>query len=54
MFWQDAAGWNLQQNDNLTVPAGWSAGSGVMDSNGTNYLSLTPSTGNLFFRLSNP
>ncbi len=51
--WQNVAGWNLQQNGNLTTPAGWSASSGVTLSNGTNYLSLTNSAGNLFFRLKN-
>lgn len=51
VFWQDVSRWNLQQNDNLTTPAGWSASSGVATSNGTNYLNITPPTGNLFFRL---
>ena len=54
VFWQAVPGWNLQQNDNLALPAGWSASSGVIPSNGTNYLNLTQPTGNLFFRLSNP
>jgi hypothetical protein len=54
VFWQDVPGWTLQQNNNLTVPAGWSASGGVTTSNGTNYLNLTSPAGNLFFRLSNP
>ncbi len=54
VYWQDVSGWSLQQNNNLSTPAGWSASSGVTASNGTNYLNLTSPTGNLFFRLSNP
>jgi len=54
VFWQDVSGWSLQQNTNLTVPAGWAGSSGVTTSSGTNYLNLTSPTGNLFFRLSNP
>src|SRR5208337_826669 len=50
IYWQAVTGWNLQQNNNLTVPAGWSGSSGVTTSNGTNYLNLTAPSGNLFFR----
>lgn len=53
IYWQDVSGWSLQQNNNIAVPAGWSASSGVTKSNGTNYLSFTSPAGNLFFRLSN-
>lgn len=49
--WQNIAGWNLYQNSSLKSPSGWATSSGVTTSNGTNYLTLTPSTGNLFFRL---
>jgi hypothetical protein len=52
--WQNIAGWNLQQNGNLTTLAGWSASAGVTTSNGTNYLNLVNPAGNLFFRLKNP
>ena len=52
VYWQAVAGWNLQQNSNLSVPAGWTGSSGVTTSGGTNYLTLTPPTGNWFFRLS--
>jgi hypothetical protein len=51
VYWQDVSGWTLQQNNNLATPAGWSANSGWTTSNGTNYLNITPPTGNLFFRL---
>ena len=54
VYWQAVSGWSLHQNNNLTVPAGWSVNSGWTTSNGTNYLNLTSPTGDLFFRLSNP
>jgi hypothetical protein len=54
VYWQAVSGWSLQQNNNLTMPANWTAIGGVTTSNGTNYLNLTSPTGNLFFRLSNP
>jgi hypothetical protein len=51
VYWQNVAGWSLQQNNNLTQSANWSASGGVTTSNGTNSLILTSPTGNLFFRL---
>ena len=51
VYWQDIAGWSLQQNNNLSLPANWSASGGVTTSSGTNYLNLTSPTGNSFFRL---
>jgi hypothetical protein len=54
IYWQDLAGWSLQQNSYLSVPAGWSVASGVSLVNGTNYLTLTNPSGNRFFRLSHP
>ena len=51
VYWQNVSGWSLQQNNNLATPTGWSASSGVTTSNGTNYLNITPPTGNLFFQL---
>jgi len=54
VYWQDVAGWNLQQNSNLAVTNGWSASGGVTLSNGTNFLNIVNPTGNLFFRLKNP
>ena len=51
VYWLNASGWSLQQNGNLSSPAGWSASGGVTTSNGTNYLNLTLPAGNLFFRL---
>ncbi len=54
IYWQAVSGWTLQQNNSLTVPAGWAGSSGVTTSNGTNYLFITAPSGNLFFRLNNP
>ena len=54
VYWQAVSGWTLHQNNNLANPAGWSLNSSWSNSNGTNSLSLTSPTGNLFFRLSNP
>ena len=54
VFWQDISGWSLQQNNSLTSSGCWSASSGVTTHDGTNYLTITPPTGNLFFRLASP
>ena len=54
VYWQDVAGWTLQQNSNLSLPSNWSASSGVTTSNGTNYLNVASPAGNSFFRLSHP
>ncbi|HTX22777.1 MAG TPA: hypothetical protein VMD27_13095 [Candidatus Aquilonibacter sp.] len=51
IYWQDVAGWSLEQNNSLTMPANWTASVGVTTSDGTNSLTLTNPTGNLFFRL---
>jgi hypothetical protein len=54
VYWQNATGWTLQQNNNLNVPTAWSLNSSWTTSNGTNYLNVTPPSGNLFYRLYNP
>ena len=54
VYWQAVSGWTLHQNADLALANNWSASAGFITSNGTNYLSLTSPTGNLFFRLSNP
>ena len=55
VYWQDVSGWSLQQNNNLAVPGGWAAsGYSITTANGTNSITITPPTGNLFFRLMNP
>jgi hypothetical protein len=53
--WPVTAGYTLQQNNNVAVPAGWAAsGYTITTANGTNSITITPPTGNLFFRLANP
>jgi hypothetical protein len=46
-FW---TGWTLQQNSNLAT-TNWSASGGVSDDGTNKSLTITPATGNLFFRL---
>jgi hypothetical protein len=42
----------LQQNNNLSAAANWAAsGYTITTSNGTNSITITSATGNLFFRL---
>jgi hypothetical protein len=53
--WPVAAGYNLQQNNNLAAPSGWTAsGYSITTANGTNSITISHSAGNLFFRLDNP
>ena len=55
VYWQNVSGWTLQQNNSLAAPANWTQKTGWNTNvNGTNYLNLTPPSGNLFFRLANP
>src|SRR5215471_12009475 len=54
VFWQNVSGWTLHQNGSLANTNSWSLNSSWTTSNGTNYLSLTLPTGNLFYRLSSP
>lgn len=54
VYWQDVPGWGLQQNSNLSTPAGWSASSGISSVNGTNYLTVSNPVGNTFYRLAHP
>ena len=53
--WPDTGSYTLQQNTNLALAGGWAtSGYTINTSNGTNSITITPPTGNLFFRLSNP
>jgi hypothetical protein len=53
--WPDTGSYTLLQNSNLATPAGWTATShSITTANGTNSMTITPPTGNLFFRLANP
>jgi hypothetical protein len=54
VYWQNVSGWTLHQNANLANTNGWTINSSWATSNGTNYLNITPPTGNWFFRLSHP
>jgi len=53
--WPDTGNYTLQQNNNLAATAGWTTNSyTITTANGTNSITITPPTGNLFFRLYNP
>jgi len=55
--WPDAATntYTLQQSANLAPGTNWTtSGYTITPANGTNSITLTPPTGNLFFRLSHP
>ncbi|MGO8839216.1 MAG: hypothetical protein ACLQAH_09025 [Limisphaerales bacterium] len=52
--WLTVSGWNLQQNNNLAAPAGWTDSSGVTTEYGISFLNITSPTGSLFFRLIKP
>jgi hypothetical protein len=55
VFWSNTGNYSLQQNNNIAVSSGWTkSGYAISSSDGTNSISITPSAGNLFFRLSNP
>jgi len=54
VYWQNASGWTLRQNSDLANSNGWTLNTSWTNSNGSNYLNLTPATGNSYFRLSNP
>ncbi|HEX7655207.1 MAG TPA: hypothetical protein VF607_16985 [Verrucomicrobiae bacterium] len=55
VYWQNVSGWNLIQSGNVATPvASWSTSTSPTLSNGTNYLTVTNPSGNLFFRLRNP
>jgi hypothetical protein len=53
--WPNTGSYTLQQNSNLAASAGWSTSGYIISaSNGTNSITITQPTGNLFFRLVNP
>jgi hypothetical protein len=54
--WPNTGSYSLQQNSNLAASAGWttSAYSVTTNSDGTNSVTITAPSGNLFFRLANP
>ena len=57
LLWPDPATntYTLQQNANLAAVNGWTtSGYSINPANGTNSVTVTPSIGNLFFRLAKP
>jgi hypothetical protein len=55
ILWPDTGSYTLQQNSNLVATAGWTtSGYSITTANGTNSITITPPTGNLFFRLKQP
>ena len=52
--WPNTGNYTLQQNSNLAGGSWTTSGYTITTSNGTNSITITPPTGNLFFRLSNP
>jgi len=53
--WPNTGSYTLLQNANLALASGWApSGYIITTANGTNRITITPPTGNLFFRLSNP
>jgi hypothetical protein len=52
VLWPNTGSSTLEENNDLTVTAGWiTSGYAVSTSNGANSVTITPATGNLFFRL---
>ena len=52
--WPDTGTYTLQQNFNLAGGSWTTSGYTITTSNGTNSITITPPTGNLFFRLKQP
>lgn len=50
IYWQQTTGWNLQQSSSLSSPT-WAPSSAPALNNGTNSITITSPTGNLFFQL---
>ena len=50
--WPNTGSYTLQQNGNVVIRASWTtSGYAITTANGTNSITITPPTGNLFFRL---
>ena len=53
--WPNTGSYTLQQNANLALANGWvPTGYQINTANGTNSITITSPTGNLFFRLAHP
>ena len=54
LLWPSAGNFALQQNSDISVPSGWTASAlSASTVNGTNIVTTSTASGNLFFRLSN-
>jgi len=52
ILWPNTGSYTLQQNANLALANGWTtSGYSITTADGTNSITITPPTGNLFFRL---
>ena len=54
ILWPNTGSYTLQQNGNLATASWATSGYSITTANGTNSITITSPTGNLFFRLSNP
>ncbi len=53
VLWKNSGPYTLQQNGNVADSNGWAtSGNPITTANGTNSITISPPTGNLFFRLS--
>jgi hypothetical protein len=52
--WPSTGSYTLQQNSNLAGGSWTTSGYSITTANGTNSITITPPTGNLFFRLKQP
>jgi hypothetical protein len=52
--WPNTGSYTLQQNGNLATGSWTTSNYTISTANGTNSVTITPPTGNLFFRLMNP
>jgi hypothetical protein len=54
VFWADTGIYTLQNNNNLSTTNWTTYGGTITTTNGTNYATITPPSGRLFFRLMAP
>jgi hypothetical protein len=54
VLWPNTGSYTLQQNSNLATSNWGTTGYSISTASGTNSITITPPTGNLFFRLRSP
>jgi hypothetical protein len=54
ILWPNTGSYTLQQSGTLTAPNWVTSGFSLTNGFGTNFVTITPPVGNLFFRLKNP